>query len=110
MGTEKQARLEADFQKFLRTQEGKTYTLRLELENAIPKLAAMLEWTPDSLQRLTLLRREDNYLAIINRDSGPTKEVLFSGGGDLAECLASLETAIRKGKWREDKPWDGPTD
>lgn len=55
--------------------------------------------------RLTWKPNGDWLVVVKSHTEESGRRVLFTGGNDFIEALCNVESALRRGKWRADKPW-----
>ena len=84
------------------------YKLIDGFEVAIPDVGSLLLRNAEDFERILIRNRGDgDWIGVLKAFSGDgTPIVCFGTGYDAITCLLSLNTSVRKGKWREDKPWE----
>ena len=73
----------------------------------LPQLAGVAVKNPEDFDRLTLINRGYDWLAIVkgyDKDGAPV--VCFGSGEGLIGALIGANGAIAANRWKPDKPWE----
>lgn len=73
------------------------------IEKYHSNLMAALRSEDAPVTKMTVLWREDGYLAILQRHTGVEYEVTFMHGDSIMEAVLGLNGPISAGRWRSDE-------